>query len=181
MELKKFKLEELVPYENNPRFNDYAVEPTMESINQVGYITPIIVDEDNVILAGHTRLRALEGLGIEEVDCVVLKGLSDDQKRKFRILDNKTGELAEWDNELLKGELENLDLGNVHWFDNIINPAIEALAGQGTKKESSGKGAEEDEDDGTVIYPRCGAVIEVLDFGGYDDSEDETISWSDEE
>lgn len=180
MDLVKMKLADLVPYENNPRINDYAIEPVEQSIEQVGYITPIVIDENNVILAGHTRFAALEELGIDEVECVVVRGLSDDQKRKFRILDNKTAELAEWDNELLLGELEGIDLGDIHWFDDIINPDIEALSGSsGSGSKSSGSGDDE-EDDGVVICPRCGAVVSAgtLPFGL---DEEEMMSWSDEE
>lgn len=181
MDLVKKKLADIVPYENNPRINDYAIEPVEQSIEQVGYITPIVIDENNVVLAGHTRLAALEDLGIEEVDCVVVTGLSDDQKRKFRILDNKTAEIAEWDNDLLLGELEGIDLGDIHWFDDIINPDIEALTGSsGSGSKPSGTGKDDEEDDGLIICPRCGAVLnaEPLPFEAEDD---EMISWSDEE
>lgn len=81
-----------------------------ESIRQCGYIAPIIVDEDGVILAGHTRYKALRLLDRQEAQVIVKTGLSEEQKRKYRLLDNKTGELASWDLELLEQELEGLDL-----------------------------------------------------------------------
>lgn len=109
MELKKVMINQLIPYEKNPRINDQAVEAVIESIKQCGYISPIIVDEDMVVLAGHTRLKALKKMGINEVQIGVVEGLTDDQKKKYRILDNKTSEFAEWDFKLLQEELEGLD------------------------------------------------------------------------
>ncbi len=112
MEFIKVKLSDIKPYENNPRRNDQAVEAVAESIRQCGYIAPIIVDEDNVILAGHTRYKALKKLGRKEAECVVKAGLTEEQKRKYRLLDNKTNEFAEWDFDLLADELEGLDFGD---------------------------------------------------------------------
>ena len=100
---------ELIPYENNPRKNDKAVGAVSESIRQTGYNNPIIVDEDMVILAGHTRIRSLDKLGIKEVQVLQVSGLSEEQKRKYRLLDNKTGEYASWDYVALMEEMEGLD------------------------------------------------------------------------
>ena len=109
MELTVTKLKDITPYERNPRNNDAAVDAVAESIKQCSYIAPIIVDEDGVILAGHTRYKALKRLGYTECEVIVKEGLTDEQKRKYRILDNKTNELAEWDIELLNIELDGLD------------------------------------------------------------------------
>lgn len=109
MELITMALSEIIPYENNPRVNDDAVEAVAESIRQCGYVAPIIIDENNVILAGHTRLKALLSLGREQTEVIVRGGLTEDQKRKYRLLDNKTNELAEWDFDLLADELDGLD------------------------------------------------------------------------
>lgn len=119
MELIEMKLEDIHPYERNPRKNDGAVSSVAESIKQCGYVAPIIVDEDHVILAGHTRLKALKKLGYKTAPVVIKEGLTDEQKRKYRILDNKTGELAEWDEDLLKVELADLDFGDLDldWGD----------------------------------------------------------------
>ena len=140
-------LEEIKPYPNNPRNNDHAIEAVVESMKQCGVVAPIIIDENHVILAGHTRLRALEQLGYEEAECIEVSGLSEEQKRKFRILDNKTAEIAEWDEDLLNGELEYLNLENFRWFDEPVQ--IEASG------NPSGV-----EDDGEIRCPRCGALIE---------------------
>ena len=109
MEIKKLQLTQIIPYENNPRRNEAAVEVVMESIRQCSYIAPIIIDENNVILAGHTRYKALINLGYEQAEVIVKKGLTEEQKRKYRLLDNKTNEFAYWDFEKLEQELSQLD------------------------------------------------------------------------
>lgn len=115
------RIEDLIPYENNPRKNDKAVEAVKESIKQCGYISPIIIDESNVILAGHTRLKAFYELGTEEIECMRVSGLTEEQKKKFRLLDNKVGEIAEWDFDQLAEELEGMDFRGFE-FDWGINP-----------------------------------------------------------
>lgn len=113
MELKKIKIAEIKPYEKNARKNDEAVEYVIKSIEQCEYIAPIILDENNVILAGHTRYKALKKLGYKEAECVIKEGLTEEQKKKYRLLDNKTAEFAEWDFDLLEDELTDLDFGDL--------------------------------------------------------------------
>ena len=113
MEIKKIKLADIKPYENNARINDDAVDYVVKSIEQCEYIAPIILDENNVILAGHTRYKALKKLGYDEAECVIKEGLSDDQKRKYRLLDNKTTEFADWDFDILQSELDGLDFDDL--------------------------------------------------------------------
>lgn len=117
MELKKIKIEEIYPYERNARKNDKAVDAVVKSIEQCSYVAPIVVDENHVILAGHTRWKALKKMGKKECECVVKEGLTEEQKKKYRLLDNKTNELADWDFDLLEDELEGLDFGdlNLDW------------------------------------------------------------------
>jgi len=105
-------LDELIPYENNPRINDNAVHDTKQSMIECGNLDPIEIDENNVILSGHTRLLALKELGETETDVMQVTGLTDEQKRKYRILANKTNELAEWDIAKLELELEDLDFSD---------------------------------------------------------------------
>lgn len=113
MELVTISLSEIRPYPNNPRLNGDAVKAVAESIRQCTYVAPIIVDEDNVILAGHTRYKAMKKLGWKECEVIVKEGLTEEQKRKYRLLDNKTNELADWDFDMLAAELEGLDFGDL--------------------------------------------------------------------
>ena len=111
--LSTMRMEDIRPYPNNPRKNDGAVDAVAESIRQCGYVAPIIVDEDGVILAGHTRYKALQKLGYETADVLIKSGMTEEQKKKYRLLDNKTGELADWDYDLLEMELDGLDFGSL--------------------------------------------------------------------
>ena len=103
------KVDEIVPYEKNPRNNDDAVDFVANSIKEFGFRVPIIIDKDNVIVTGHTRLKAAQKLGMTEVPCLLADDLTEEQIKKFRIADNKTGEIAFWDNELLKEEFLSMD------------------------------------------------------------------------
>lgn len=97
MELQILKIKDIYPYERNARKNDQAVDAVVKSIEQCSYVAPIVVDEAHVILAGHTRWKAMKKLGRVECECIVKDGLTDEQKKKYRLLDNKTNELADWD------------------------------------------------------------------------------------
>ena len=108
MQIKYIDPLNLVPYENNPRVNGYAVKKVMESIKEFGFKNPILVDKDNVIVAGHTRREASILLGLESVPYMVADDLTEDQVRAYRIADNKLAELSTWDEELLKIELGEL-------------------------------------------------------------------------
>lgn len=103
-------LSELKPYANNPRRNDDAVEAVAESIRQFGFKVPIVADRNGEIVAGHTRFKAAKRLGLEKVPVIVADDLTDEQIRAFRLADNRTAELAEWDDELLKLELDSIDI-----------------------------------------------------------------------
>lgn len=108
------KTEDLIPYVNNPRNNDGAVDKVASSIKNFGFKVPIVVDGDNEIIAGHTRLKAAKKLGMDEVPCIVADDLNDGQIKAFRLADNRVAEFAEWDMELLESELaelEDYDLG----------------------------------------------------------------------
>lgn len=99
---------DMIPYENNPRINDYAVKKVMESIEEFGFRNPVLVDKDMVIIAGHTRREAAILKGIEEIPYIVCDDLTPEQAKAYRIADNKLGELAVWDEEKLKEELIEL-------------------------------------------------------------------------
>lgn len=109
MEIKEISIKALHEYENNPRHNENAVEAVAASIREFGFKVPIVVDADNVIVAGHTRLLASKLLGLDKVPCVVADDLTPEQVKAFRVADNKTAELAEWNFELLESELAELE------------------------------------------------------------------------
>lgn len=102
------KLSEITPYEKNPRNNDNAVDPVAESIKEFGFKVPIVIDKDGVIVAGHTRYRAAKKLKLKTVPCIIADDLDDEQIKAFRLADNKVGELAEWDDELLNQQLDEI-------------------------------------------------------------------------
>lgn len=110
--LENVPVGDVKPFANNPRKNDgVPVDEVAKSISKLGYRTPIIVDEDNVILVGHTRLKAIKKLGWERIPFVVrYSDLTPKQKKEYRVLDNKTGEFAEWDFELLEKDFTAEDL-----------------------------------------------------------------------
>lgn len=109
-EIVKLKLTDIHPYERNPRkITEKAVNDCAESIRQCGYKAKIIVDENNVIIAGHTRLQALQKLGWKECEVQRETDMTEEQKTKYRLLDNKTAENGQWDFELLDWELEELN------------------------------------------------------------------------
>lgn len=106
-------IDSIKPYPGNPRQNDAAVTPVAASLKEFGFRKPIVVDRDGVIICGHTCHRAAEQLGLAKVPVHVAEDLTPEQVKAFRIADNKLGELADWDNELLKLELDELQQCNV--------------------------------------------------------------------
>ena len=123
-------IDKIIPYENNPRLNDEAVEPVANSIEQFGFKVPIIIDSSNIIVAGHTRLKAAKQLGMDKVPCIIADDLTEEQIRAFRLVDNKVSELADWDYEKLEEELANINSIDMNIFDfdmSEINDIVEHL------------------------------------------------------
>lgn len=106
MNVVMLSVEHVIPYANNPRNNDGAVDAVMNSIAEYGFKKPILVDREHVIVAGHTRLMAARRLGLKEVPCVVMTDLDDARIKAFRLADNRTSEFSDWDNDLLKEEMK---------------------------------------------------------------------------
>lgn len=104
------KVTELQEYENNPRNNDEAVKAVANSIKEFGFKVPIVITSDNVIIAGHTRLKASVSLDLIEVPCIIADDLNEAQIKAFRLADNKTAELATWDLSRLEAELSEIDM-----------------------------------------------------------------------
>lgn len=132
MNIQQIPTDKIIPYARNPRKNDTAVDAVAASIKEFGFRQPIVVAEDMVVLVGHTRLKAAIRLGMAEVPVHIATGLTETQKKAYRIADNRTSELAEWDSELLALELEDLrmadfDLGTLAFEDGEINALLASL------------------------------------------------------
>lgn len=145
MEYVRKKISEIKPYKNNPRINDDAVDDVAESIRQCTYIAPIVIDENGVILAGHTRYKAVCKLGYESCEVIVVSGLTEEQKKKYRLYDNKTAEFASWDQKKLSEELSDVDFCGYDFGQPFtVLPEEEAKTGPRTK-----------------TCPCCGEVFEI--------------------
>lgn len=117
MNIEMMETDKLIPYENNPRNNESAVRSVAESIKQFGFINPIVIDDHNVIIAGHTRWKASQVLGLEKVPTLKVSNLNQDQINAYRLVDNRTNELADWDLDLLEQELSLIvDVDMTEWF-----------------------------------------------------------------
>lgn len=109
MNIIEMEIEKVIPYENNPRKNDEAVDKVALSISAFGFKVPIVLDANNVVVTGHTRLKAAKKLGIKTVPVIKADDLTDEQIKAFRLADNKVTELATWDFDKLEQELKQLD------------------------------------------------------------------------
>lgn len=118
---------EIIPYDKNPRNNDAAVDPTAASIKEFGFKIPIVLDSNGVIVAGHTRLRAAKKIGLKTVPCVIADDLTDEQVKAFRLADNKTAEFAEWDFDLLNDEIKDISDIDMSEFGFEMDPEPDDL------------------------------------------------------
>lgn len=121
-------INEVVPYEKNPRINDNAVPAVMKSIEEFGFKVPIVIDKNGTIVTGHTRLKAAKKLGMKTVPCIVADDLTPEQIKAFRLADNKVAEAAEWDMELLAEELDgivDIDMSDFNFGDITDSPSSE--------------------------------------------------------
>ncbi len=139
METNKMKVvnvpvSEIVPYENNPRVNEGAVEQLAKIIEQFGFRNPAVLNKDKVIIEGHTRLLAVKKLGWETMPCIIATDLTPEQEQALRIADNKIAEIAEWDEDKLKVELAALqeagfDLSLLAFGDDELDDLLGGEAG----------------------------------------------------
>lgn len=136
LKIEYLKTEDIIPYANNPRHNDDAVDYVANSIQEFGFNVPIILDKNNVIVAGHTRLKAANQLGLKSVPCVRTDDLTDDQIKAFRIADNKVAELATWDIEKLNIELADIDLDMSDFGFDLEVEGLDAEEAVNTKDDS---------------------------------------------
>ena len=114
------KVDDLIPYDNNPRNNDEAVDYVAKSIEEFGFKVPCVVSGDGVLITGHTRLKACKKLGIDEVPCIVADDLTEDQIKAFRIADNKVSEYSTWDNTKLAEELSDIMMDMTQFGDDLF-------------------------------------------------------------
>ena len=118
LKIESIRIDEIFPYINNPRFNNEAVDAVAASIKEFGFKVPIIIDKDNIVVTGHTRLKAAHKLGMKKVPCIRADDLTDDQIKAFRVADNKVAEIATWDFGKLEIELQDIEIDmSVFGFD----------------------------------------------------------------
>ena len=140
---KTLALDEIRPYEGNPRrIPDEAIEAVRASIENYGYVQPIVVDKDHVIIVGHTRYEALKRLGYEEVE-VYVSDLPPEKAREYRLVDNRTSEMTQWDHDALVLELREFEQDLLSQFFPDVNLEIEMVA---SARPVSDKAVEEAED-----------------------------------
>ena len=127
MEIILKNISDLKEYDNNPRINDDAVDKVAKSIRKFGFKVPVVIDKNNTIVCGHTRLKASKQLGLKEIPCIVADDLNEEQIKAYRIADNRSSDFAEWDFELLEQELKQFEKFNPSdvGFDEIKNAADE--------------------------------------------------------
>lgn len=158
MNIIEMKIGDIIPYEKNPRKNDEAVKYVAESIKQFGFKVPIVIDKNNVIVAGHTRYKASKKLGLKEVPCIVADDLTEEQIKAYRLADNKVAEQAEWDFDLLGEELSDIldidmgDFGFVIQETQESNVNIDDFFVDAEQKVKEPK---------KIKCPHCGELIEV--------------------
>ena len=150
MQIIDRRVEDLIPYENNPRINDGAVDAVAASISRFGWKVPLVIDKNNVVVTGHTRLKAAKALGLDTVPCILADDLSEEQVRAFRLVDNKTGELAGWDFSKLQSELAMIEGINMEDFGFL-------LAEIGKFKEE----VKAEHEAKRICCPRCGEIVGV--------------------
>ena len=134
MEIVDYPVEKITPYGNNPRDNDDAVPAVRASIEAFGWQQPIVVDEDGVIVVGHTRYKAALEMGLETVPVKVAHGLTEEQCRAYRLADNRTHDLSGWLDAMLAEELaqiEGMDMGQFGFEDEAVDFSnLEAMMGE---------------------------------------------------
>ena len=138
LNVKMTPIEDVVPYEKNPRLNDQAVDAVANSIREFGFKVPIVVDSKGVVVSGHTRLKAAKTLGLAEVPVIVADDLDDTKIKAFRLADNKVAELADWDESLLIKELEELDDLNYDMGQFDFEFDLDDADGDGSDGDGSG-------------------------------------------
>lgn len=176
MKIVEKDINDIYEYENNPRNNDNAVQAVANSIKEFGFKVPIIIDKDGVIVAGHTRKKAAETLGLKKVPCIIADDLTEEQIKAFRLADNKTAELASWDFSQLIDEIGDISIDMQQFgfpdTSQMLEGIFDGTEDQETKTDSGNK-----DDSEYKIIIKCldretrDKLIELLNDNGYDWSE----------
>src|SRR5574344_2549580 len=168
MDIKEKKIiyknvNELIPYENNARINDKAVDVVANSIKEFNFQQPILIDSNNVIIAGHTRQKAAQKLGIDKVPCIVADDLTEEQVKAFRIADNSTAQIADWDLDKLQQEIQDL---NFDFYTLGLQEQLDEIANSLVKQETTDNEYDNQElKENTTkfhICPNCGCEFEEM-------------------
>lgn len=117
MKIELIDINKIIPYDQNPRYNEAAINYVKQSIEDYGYLNPIIINKDNVILCGHTRLEALKELNKDKIEVIKVTDLTPELEKAFRIADNKVAEFSYWDNEKLQKELSKVIDNTLKFYD----------------------------------------------------------------
>ena len=156
------QVNELKNNPKNPRLNDDAVDSVAKSIEKYGFRNPLIIDENNIVWCGNTRLKAAKKLGLKEAPCICVKDLTEKQMAEYALLDNKTNEIADWDYERLEEILPELDFGDFDfdWGVNKIEIEKEEYVSETNEVEKK-----------LCRCPVCGHINEEKAFKYYEDTE----------
>ena len=156
METREIRIEDIKPYENNPRYNDNAVDAVAKSIEEFGFQQPLVLDKDNVIIVGHTRYKASLKLGLKTVPCVIADNLSEEKVKAYRLADNKVGELAHWDYTALNIELGEIEMDMSDFgFVDVTDIDVDQFFEDVEPKQK------EEEDEKEIQCPHCGEYFKV--------------------
>lgn len=161
--------DELIPYAKNPRHNQRAIEPVATSIEAFGFKVPVIIDEKNEIVAGHTRVAAAKKLNIKAIPCIVADDLSEEQVKAFRLADNRAAEFASWNQDLLLEELDDLKdvsieiqeaLSVLEFDDDYFDESLldDLFAEAEVREDDSLKDEDEEK---TIQCPKCNETIRM--------------------
>ena len=146
-------IDEIKKYENNPRYNEEAVKEVAESIKRYGFKIPILIDKNDVIICGHTRLEASKLIKLKEVPCVVVEDLNEEQIKAYRIADNKVSEFSSWNYEKLVEELKSIDddfIKKLNMIDDLDITDDDFIKNTEITKEKKEK---------IMVCPKCGERI----------------------
>ena len=164
LEIKYIPIDGIKPYKNNPRLNEDAIPYVMNSIKEFGFKNPIILDKNNVIVAGHTRLESAKRLDMKEVPVIYADDLTEEQIKAFRLADNKVAEKSMWDYTKLDEELDSILDIDMSMFDFDINTDDLEL-------DYDNENEVEDINKKLCRCPKCGHINEEKAFKYYEDTE----------